>query len=249
MDNDDDLDLLLDEALEDFNKEVEPPKLEVDDSIGNSQEFLDELSKGMESLLKDNNLNDDNEEFSNMVKKVFGKESNKNLEEVNIEDDFQSKIDTMMERLKQSQEEVKNSAGDNKLFGEDEMLNNLFENLLNDKVDDVESSGLLDGLLENFLTKDVLYEPMKDLALQYPEWIEKNKHKISKEDLSNYEKQLECVNEIVVAYESDQQSKVITLLQKMQEFGTPPEEMLADIMPQQPGEANSAPKLENCPVQ
>jgi peroxin-19 len=87
------------------------------------------------------------------------------------------------------------------------------------------------------VSKDVLYEPMKDLKKQYPEWISKNRSELSPEDAQKYQKQLEIITQIVDAFESqegmgEQETQKITdLMQEMQALGNPPEGLLKELTP------------------
>ncbi|KAI8853213.1 Pex19 protein [Chytridium lagenaria] len=86
---------------------------------------------------------------------------------------------------------------------------------------------MFEGIMEQIMSKDLLYEPMKDLVTKYPEWLAANKEKISAEDYTRYNQQLSIIQEIIAAYDAklpeDQESKkVIDLMQKMQECGNPP---------------------------
>lgn len=87
---------------------------------------------------------------------------------------------------------------------------------------------------------------MKKLKDTYPKWLEDNWEKCSQEDLEKYNKQMEIINEICEAYESTDQAdqeKVFEMLGRLQEYGTPPEELMKDIADSEFGENNPFKKL------
>lgn len=69
-----------------------------------------------------------------------------------------------------------------------------------------EFSKMLLGMMEQLTNKDILYEPMKELNDKFPEWMEKNRHKISEEDKKRYELQEGLVREIVAKFEESSYS-------------------------------------------
>ena len=81
---------------------------------------------------------------------------------------------------------------------------------------------MMDTMLQQLLSKDVLYEPMVEIAAMYPPWIKKNKKKLPDEEIVRYEAQLAKVRSIVEEFEKPegetQFQTVVTLLQEMQSF-------------------------------
>jgi peroxin-19 len=49
---------------------------------------------------------------------------------------------------------------------------------------------VMDTMLQHLLSKDVLYEPMKEIAQKYPPWLKKHGKKIPDDELARYESQL-----------------------------------------------------------
>lgn len=86
------------------------------------------------------------------------------------------------------------------------------------------------------ISKDSMYEPMKKLKDAYPEWLEANWQKLSDEELEKYNKQLDKVTEICVAFEeedldqdTDKKQKIFEKLNELQELGHPPEDLMSKI--------------------
>lgn len=81
---------------------------------------------------------------------------------------------------------------------------------------------------------------------QYPIYLKENKDKIPAADYERYEKQLTILKEICAEFEKEDQNstesekkarfpKVMTLMQQMQSYGTPP----ADLVPEKTQDADS----------
>ena len=66
--------------------------------------------------------------------------------------------------------------------------------------------GALDSVVNDILSKDSLYKPMKNLKEAFPGWLEKNWESLSDEDLERYNKQLDKVTEICVYYENEEKN-------------------------------------------
>lgn len=120
------------------------------------------------------------------------------------EDSFQETIRRTMERMQASGEQAgaaaAQSSQQNFLM---EMLKDLdTEGFDPSNLNDDTYSKMISGLMEELTTKEILYEPMKELHEKYPDWIEKNKDKVGKEDMARYLEQQKYVAEIVTRFES-----------------------------------------------
>ena len=92
--------------------------------------------------------------------------------------------------------------------------------------------GFLDGIMQQLLSKDVLYEPMRDIAQKYPQWLESNRDALSAEDLARYGKQFEHLQELVRLYETSPNDfeGIVARLQEMQACGQPPEAIIKELV-------------------
>lgn len=61
--------------------------------------------------------------------------------------------------------------------------------------------GALDSVVNEIISKDSLYQPMKNLKEEYPKWLEDNWQELSDEDLERYNKQVDKVGEICELFE------------------------------------------------
>jgi len=92
-------------------------------------------------------------------------------------------------------------------------------------------------MMEQLTSKEILYEPMKELNEKYPEWLRNNESKQSAEDLQRYQEQYGVVKEIVAKFEEpeyrDESDKdrefIIDRMQKMQAAGAPPKELMGEM--------------------
>ncbi|KAL3270823.1 hypothetical protein HHI36_021343 [Cryptolaemus montrouzieri] len=109
----------------------------------------------------------------------------------------------------------------------------------------------MQGMMQSLLSKEVLYPSLKDVLDKFPQWLESNKEKLSAEDLSRYENQQKLMNQVCGVLEKEEESdskemknqrfeEVLNLMQKLQDYGQPPTELVGDVGP--------APDINNCSV-
>lgn len=92
---------------------------------------------------------------------------------------------------------------------------------------------LVDGMMQQLLSRDIMYEPMKQICERYPEWLAEKESLLSKEDYERYGKQYQYFQQIIAVYESepDNFARLSELMQEMQETGQPPSEIVKDLAP------------------
>jgi peroxin-19 len=92
---------------------------------------------------------------------------------------------------------------------------------------------------------------MKDVCNMYPEWLQKNKSKQSKEAMEKFERQYECFKRIVFVLEQEEspanKEKLLSLMSEMQQYGPPPQELVGDILPFGPGNG-ALPQMPQMPA-
>ncbi|OJJ39230.1 hypothetical protein ASPWEDRAFT_362912 [Aspergillus wentii DTO 134E9] len=57
------------------------------------------------------------------------------------------------------------------------------------------------GMMEQLSTKEMLYDPIKELHGKFGPWLEKNKGKVSEEEMAKYQKQALVVSQMVTKFE------------------------------------------------
>lgn len=136
------------------------------------------------------------------------------------------------------------------------------EDMLADMLKAIESGGegggdlskMFLGMMEQLTSKDLLYEPMLELHQKFPDWLVQNKSELKTEDYARYARQKEIVKDIVGKFEekgySDDDAKcreyIWEKMQKMQEQGAPPEDLVQNPIP---GLGGDGPLDEGCPTQ
>ncbi|CAG9131775.1 unnamed protein product [Plutella xylostella] len=102
----------------------------------------------------------------------------------------------------------------------------------------------MQGMMQSLLSKEVLYPSLKELVEKYPAWLDENKGKIDQDEYERFSQQKELMDKVCVALEPEQESDpedvkrkrfetVLELMQKMQDLGQPPTELVGDMGPPQ----------------
>lgn len=95
---------------------------------------------------------------------------------------------------------------------------------------DQQLDSLMSGIMEEMLSKEVLYEPLKELSIKYPGWLKEHP---DDGNIENYKMQLKLLQKIVALFEGENylaerdRGKIEELVNKLQDLGNPPEELLA----------------------
>jgi peroxin-19 len=196
-----DMDAILDEALDelDDDEREESKNEEVSSPPISSKEPCTESNNEYESVnIKESTKLDENksssEAFQTMLRDFVEAESN--------EDDVDEQIETFMNQIdgvpppptSSSQEGnvekdlanlleemAKASIGESANGHEDDFLREML-GLQDGGSDDFNSDTVIDGMMEQLLSKDLMYEPMKQVTEKFPEWLETNKADLSQKD-------------------------------------------------------------------
>ena len=92
---------------------------------------------------------------------------------------------------------------------------------------DQQLDSLMTSIMDELLSKEVLYEPLKELSTKYPKWLQEHSNDCN---IETYKKQFKLHERIVQLFEKDdveERSKIEELFSKLQELGNPPDELLA----------------------
>ncbi|OAV89505.1 hypothetical protein PTTG_08813 [Puccinia triticina 1-1 BBBD Race 1] len=232
-----------------------------------SDDFARDLAEGMEALLA-GMKDEDGGEFkkhlealvsvdgglngaSDLLDALNQKESSSNqssssnpAEQPETETkNFQEAIQETMEKLKQSHDSAKAKSAPS----EDENISALFEKMMsgeNGLPDENQLQTILQSFMEELMSKEIMYEPLKDMSRLFPDWLNENRSKLSPEDLKRYETQSKIIGQVIEKFEDpswdaeekaggekfiSRQKEVIELLTKMQDCGPPPKEILGDM--------------------
>ncbi|KAL3724158.1 hypothetical protein ACJRO7_036217 [Eucalyptus globulus] len=96
---------------------------------------------------------------------------------------------------------------------------------------DMES--MMENMMQHLLSKEILHEPMKEIGEKYPKWLEDHKATLSKEDSDRFSHQYQLIKDLNEVYEKDPNNitKIVELMQKMQECGQPPNDIVRELAP------------------
>lgn len=96
---------------------------------------------------------------------------------------------------------------------------------------DMES--IVETMMQQLLSKDILHDPMKEIGERYPKWLEDHKASLNKEEYDRYFHQYELIKQLNEVYENDPGNftKIVDLMQKMQECGQPPNDIVQELAP------------------
>ncbi|XP_030762501.1 peroxisomal biogenesis factor 19 [Sitophilus oryzae] len=145
--------------------------------------------------------------------------------------DFASSISQAIADLNQDQGNLKAP------FNEDDLLK-MFGGSSSRQEGDI--LPFMEGMMQGLLSKEVLGPSLQVFVDQLPEYLEKNKDSLSKEDIERYQKQKESMEQILEELNSESDtdskevkkkrfSKVLALMQKLQDYGQPPPELVGNL--------------------
>ncbi|KAI9274340.1 Pex19 protein [Phascolomyces articulosus] len=173
---------------------------------------------------------------------------------------FQETIAQTMNKLKDSSKQVDSSIAEEGVPDDAFMAEMMRQ--MESLAENGEFENVLEGMMQQLMSKELLYEPMKDMASKYPDWLKENKDKLSQAEYEKYEKQHELCKQVVAKYDASnfdekneaQSREIMDLMQKMQDLGQPPASMLEELAG--PGGLNLGPggipedlkDLENCNI-
>ncbi|XP_054285451.1 peroxisomal biogenesis factor 19-like [Macrosteles quadrilineatus] len=242
-----DMDSLLDSALDDFSKvslETSTPAVKPEETAVSQEAETESMWANMlkEAMQADPSMkemfgeggpteNDFFQDFSKIAEAAVKA----------IEGDSSSNFaDIVSETLKSLQD---NSELSRNQFGDPEQMASLFQDMgLNSEalgqdgsVEDIPP--FLQNIMQQFLSKDVLYPSIKDFVDRYPAWLEANKESLTQAQFDNYTKQLELMKKVVEEFEAESEEdsaevkkqrfqRIMGLLQQMQGLGQPPMELI-----------------------
>ncbi|KAJ3482703.1 hypothetical protein NLI96_g6799 [Meripilus lineatus] len=171
------------------------------------------------------------------------------------EDAFQSSIRKAMEKMKESEEKIQSESGS---AGSDP-LEALLSQLGEGGESEDELQGILESMMSQLMSKDILYEPLKELGEKFPTYLKENDATIKPEDKQRYVSQQIIVTKILSIFESpsysdknsEQGAQVVVLMNEvrepsfyhlskppihiiyvqMQSLGSPPPEIMGPLPP------------------
>ncbi|KZT71207.1 Pex19-domain-containing protein [Daedalea quercina L-15889] len=258
------------------------------DSLGLDEDFMRELTQGMESLMremvsgadlkadgtnaagpsaegeKQTDEKQQTEALNAAWEKMFVESMNGalNMESQSAgasdsvgsgsgappqQDSFEASIRKAMEKLKESESNLKGAGG-----SVDDLMAQLGEGL--DDLDAGEADELqkvLENMMTEMMSKDILYEPLKELHDKFPSYLKEHDSTLSADDKKRYDAQYTCASKLVAVFDDptysdtdpEKGTQVIKLMTEMQSHGSPPADIMAPLPPGLDVGADGLPKM------
>ena len=261
-----DLDAILDNALDEFTDELEDPRDQLGNAVSQAanqsaqaSENLnkagagrtDVIAEGMAKLMEDMK----NPEFASTLEDTFKKMASGGTPE-NPSDPFAAlhqggnpmdkSIASTLKNMSEASADMEGmDTASAEQMGEDIMKKMMGEFEKLGEKDDFQD--IIDGMMRQLLSKEVMYEPMKEITMKFPKWLAENEDSLSKEDYERYGKMYQYFQKIVAVYESEPNNfqRLMELMQDMQECGQPPAEIVKELAPGLEFGPNGMPLMAN----
>lgn len=219
-------------------------------------EFASKLQMGMDSLVKEMNDSPETQKQFEALLAEMAKATNPGYEKAptpapapapaaksqastsSEKKSFQDTISQTMNRLNESKQEIDKEvleSGDDDFLAK--MMKELESAMGSGSDGDLDMSKLINDMLEQMASKEILYEPMKEMYDKYPAWLKENDAKITAEERTRYQNQFQIITEVVTQFEKPDYSdenpehrKYITSrMELMQNSGAPPSELMGNL--------------------
>lgn len=252
---DEELDELLDNALEDFEKVA--TKNQASSSSDKSTEVED---PPMETLWNDEFIKEQAKLFEKQMEKLFGATGSDQMSQEqltlgfqriaeaaaisvdpasstqvpDIDPAFTDSIKEVLKGLSEGQQNLQQPFNTEDIAG-------MFGNInLNESGENNAFLPFMQGMMQSLLSAEVLLPSLTELKSKYPNWLTENSSKISAEEKERYENQYKLMQEVCSELEKEKEDDspevkkerftiVLDRMQKMQELGQPPSEILGEV--------------------
>ncbi|KAF8551444.1 hypothetical protein OG21DRAFT_1417995 [Imleria badia] len=163
-----------------------------------------------------------------------------------MEDNFQSRVRSTQSRLKESESGLKSSDSSTTKDGDSlqsllSQLQGLGEFAGDGAESESEIQGVLEEMMGHLMSKNVLYEPLKELheKASFPEYLTRNASTLSPADKARFEAQVSCIKRLIDEFEAptyrddDGQAseRIVGLMSELQTHGQPPQEIMGPLPP------------------
>ncbi|CAG9767786.1 unnamed protein product [Ceutorhynchus assimilis] len=144
--------------------------------------------------------------------------------------DFASSISQAIAGINQGQENLTRNA-----FNEDDLMK-----MFGGTQQEGDLLPFMQGMMQGLLSKEVLGPSLQDFVTKLPAYLEKNKDTLSKEDAERYGNQKKLMEEVLEELNKEKDtdstevkkerfSTVLALMQKLQDYGQPPAELVGEV--------------------
>eukprot|EP00262_Sarcandra_glabra_P004444 TRINITY_DN15497_c0_g1_i1.p1 TRINITY_DN15497_c0_g1~~TRINITY_DN15497_c0_g1_i1.p1 ORF type:complete len:247 (+),score=55.83 TRINITY_DN15497_c0_g1_i1:47-787(+) len=218
----DDLDELLDSALDDFGKL----------DLGSAQRIEDGGDEREKSSASPSPVQGLGLGLPDLRSKKKGKQK------VYKESPVSEALDKLTRQTREAVRGLESTTATATLAGRDDLGKE--DGLMEDFVKQFEEltgsqdmESIVETMMQQLLSKEILHEPMKEIGERYPKWLEEHKAGLGKEEYDRYHHQYELIKKLNEVYENDPSNfaKIVELMQKMQECGQPPNDIVQELAP------------------
>lgn len=166
------MDTVLDEALDELDDDFQGETSKSDGHRSDSKESENVSPSGVKIVLED---------VSESTEKQQKEKKNEETEEhVSVEASEQYGPQTVEEALGSLFEEM-NRTNIEDLGQEDDFLKEVLA-LADSGTETFDADAVIDGMMEQLLSKELMYEPMKEVLDKFPNYLDKNKAILSEEE-------------------------------------------------------------------
>jgi peroxin-19 len=138
--------------------------------------------------------------------------------------EFQDTISQTLNKLKNSsvQAEAKVQESKNELGFDEAAMEQMMKDL-EGMMEGGDMEDIFGGVLSQLVNKELLYEPMKELADKYPDWINENESTLEKSEVTRFVEQHKIVVQIVAVFDgtageepsAEESQKILELMQEV----------------------------------
>lgn len=91
----------------------------------------------------------------------------------------------------------------------------------------------MDGMMQQLVSRDVMYEPMAAIASRLPSWIAEHGERIGAAERARYTAQLAAYRRVLAHYDSEPGNfpRLMELIAELQAHGQPPPEIVSELAP------------------
>jgi peroxin-19 len=106
---------------------------------------------------------------------------------------------------------------------------------------------VVDNVMRQLLSKDLMYEPTKMVCEKFPKWLAIHKHHLTEAEYTNYGKMYQVFQNLLAVYdiEPDNFPRLMELMYDMQQYGQPPAEIIKELAPGLKFDENGMPIMPN----
>lgn len=147
--------------------------------------------------------------------------------------DFQASIEANLQRMKDSESVAAQSALDSEGTESDAFMAEMMKQFQDSAGGDGDFGSVLEGMMSQLMSKEILYDPLLELHQKYPAWLADHP---TDAKFDEYKQQAALVREIIEKFDDreyrdedkEKKEEVMELMGRMQELGSPPKDIMGD---------------------